>query len=601
MKQGNPNKVSAIVDEIVKNNAMFNLKSPIEKDKEKYSMEKSINIALSELNEVGKKLVLEELAVNSDEKFKGFIDNAGNIDISGILNFTTAVVKVKIEEAQREGINLRIDGPDVVKDTNFKPEDAITMAIISEMISNYENLSDKQKASLFVEKTYMDMSDEDRRRLNDNVYEETKNKNLSPSEREEIDRLRRETLINESYISIIQKNPNFPLEQVCAEIKKIYPEFSEKEIIAQCEKYHRDDSTCQENSNGAKKSSYENTMQIKVIDIIHHYNDFIMKGLIKEAEEYLFTYKDEIPEIGKYYREMKETEFVIIERDITGNKEAQYKGIDEKEKPNTDEFRINQSKKKTSKWSSLKNTKQELNMEDILRKEVIDLIGGQEIPTKDVKEALSKYKKFFENCENDDYIYLSGLSPEKFIETLRDEFSEIEVNNINSRKVLGKLANITLDDKIREILKTPEGREIFFSALDKNIEEIQEEVTPITDTEVEQGVKKGMLTQEELLVDIASVRVAQGEEDGRVNVEILNTEQVELGENSKPVKNISAFIGLINKDNIAESDLEETLGELEADSQKYEQGLQVTQGNLVNEQTNLNQEEIRKEDQDLEQ
>ena len=157
MEQGNPNKVSAIVDEIVRNNAMFKLKSPIERDKEKYSMEKSINTALSELNETGKELVLEELAVNPDEKFKGFIDNAGNIDISGILKFTSSVVKVKIEEAQREGINLRKDGPEIVNGTNFKPEDVIAMAAIGEMIPNYENLTDKQKASLFNEKNYMAM------------------------------------------------------------------------------------------------------------------------------------------------------------------------------------------------------------------------------------------------------------------------------------------------------------------------------------------------------------------------------------------------------------------------------------------------------------
>lgn len=117
MSQGNPNKVNAIVDEIVENNNLFKLKSPIEQDKEKYSIAKSINSAISILNEVGKELVLQELSVDPDEKFKGFIDSVGNIDISGLTQMTANIVKAKIEEAEREGIDLR-QGQPVFKDSN---------------------------------------------------------------------------------------------------------------------------------------------------------------------------------------------------------------------------------------------------------------------------------------------------------------------------------------------------------------------------------------------------------------------------------------------------------------------------------------------------
>ena len=71
MAQGNPNKVNAIVDEIVENNNVFKSKSPTEQDKEKDSIAQSINSAISVLNEVGKELVLQELSVDPDEKFKG--------------------------------------------------------------------------------------------------------------------------------------------------------------------------------------------------------------------------------------------------------------------------------------------------------------------------------------------------------------------------------------------------------------------------------------------------------------------------------------------------------------------------------------------------
>lgn len=149
MGQKNPNKVNAIVDEIVKNNSVFKLKSPIEQDKEKDSMARSINSALSVLNEVGKELVLQDLSVDPDEKFKGFIDSVGNIDISGLTKMTATIVKAKIEEAEREGLNLRTGEP-VFKENNkiSVVEGVLTVAVISEMIKNYDNLTFEQKNTI---------------------------------------------------------------------------------------------------------------------------------------------------------------------------------------------------------------------------------------------------------------------------------------------------------------------------------------------------------------------------------------------------------------------------------------------------------------------
>lgn len=150
MSQGNPNKVNAIVDEIVKNNNLFKLKSPIEQDKEKDSIAKSINSALSVLNEVGKELVLQELSVDPDEKFKGFIDSVGNVDISGLTQMTTTIVKAKIEEAEREGIDLR-QGQTVFKENNktVLMESVLTLAVIDTMVTNFKNLPYEQQKDLF--------------------------------------------------------------------------------------------------------------------------------------------------------------------------------------------------------------------------------------------------------------------------------------------------------------------------------------------------------------------------------------------------------------------------------------------------------------------
>lgn len=146
MGQGNPNKVNAIVDEIVKNNSVFKLKSAIEQDKEKESMAKSINTALSALNEVGKELVLQDLSVDPDEKFKGFIDSSGNVDISGLTQFTTTIVKEKIEEAKREGLDLRKDAPNVFRNNKtFVANSIFTVAVIETMIKDFDNLSFKDR------------------------------------------------------------------------------------------------------------------------------------------------------------------------------------------------------------------------------------------------------------------------------------------------------------------------------------------------------------------------------------------------------------------------------------------------------------------------
>lgn len=150
MEQGNPNKINAIVEEIVKGNEIFKLKSPIEQDKEKDSIAKGINTALSILNEEGRKLVLQDLSVDPDEKFKGVIDSVGNIDISGITKLTAAIVTAKIEEAEREGINLRKDAPNTVKDIkNEIVEGGLTLIAIDTMVKNFKDLSYTDKKQLF--------------------------------------------------------------------------------------------------------------------------------------------------------------------------------------------------------------------------------------------------------------------------------------------------------------------------------------------------------------------------------------------------------------------------------------------------------------------
>ena len=174
MGQGNSNKVDAIVEEIVKNNSIFKLKSSIEQEKEKDAISKSINNALSVLNEVGKELVLQELSIDPDEKFKGFIDSAGNVDILGLTKITSGIVNFKIEEAQRNGIDLRIDAPNIFnnKKSEIITEGILSLAVLDSMIKNYENLSN-----------------DDREKITDN-WENLTNRQRSDVSRKKADMLR---------------------------------------------------------------------------------------------------------------------------------------------------------------------------------------------------------------------------------------------------------------------------------------------------------------------------------------------------------------------------------------------------------------------------
>lgn len=248
MSQGNPNKVNAIVDEIVENNNLFKLKSPIEQDKAKYSIAKSINSAISILNDVGKELVLQELSIDPDEKFKGFIDNVGNVDIFGFTQMTATIVKSKIEEAEREGINLRKDSPNTFKDNKktLITNGILTLAVVDNMIKNYDNLTYEDKKDLwdnflnFPKEQQRAIVDADKRKLEKIIkseqstdeqkkeaaeiikgydeaskIEQSLNSNNPQERRKAISKLKANQEAVDLYVSIKkQDNPNFSIEQI---------------------------------------------------------------------------------------------------------------------------------------------------------------------------------------------------------------------------------------------------------------------------------------------------------------------------------------------------------------------------------------------------
>lgn len=125
------------------------------------------------------------------------------------------------------------------------------------------------------------------------------------------------------------------------------------------------------------------------------------------------------------------------------------------------------------------------NIEDITTSNVKEKIGKiiskeiEQLPSvltkanfsqKEIKEAITQYKSFFEQLEDDDRAYLSKLSTSKLSETLTSEFEEMEINQ-NSKEILKIMSNITFNGTMQQILLDSNLREQFLAQFDSIIEQ----------------------------------------------------------------------------------------------------------------------------------
>lgn len=479
MGQGNPNKVNAIVDEIVKSNSVFKLKSPIEQDKEKDSMARSINSALSVLNEVGKELVLQDLSVDPDEKFKGFIDSVGNIDISGLTKMTATIVKAKIEEAEREGLNLRTGEPVFKNDSKISVvEGVLTIAVVNEMIINYENLTDKEKSLLFDDNVYMSMSDDTRKKLNEKVYEEATRKNLSKEERKKVEESKRKLDLNEAYIEIMKQYPKFTFEKIIAEIRKKYPQFSEEEIIKQCKKYHNKENSQKENIDAAKKDSSKYAKDIKLIDIMYTYNCLIGEGKISEAKNYILNNKGIIPD--SVWSEIHKNGKFVSFKEYTLEEAKDFQKIHEelsKKEPKVTPKKIEKHKQEIE---SIRQLEEEIQYTEIEQLPIALAKAG--FSQEEIKEALKNYTSLIKEFDEEIIDSIKDKDNNELKEWLKELFDDEEEFPVseNVKKILQQLAQNDFGGHLQQILTNPQLlQETFLPALNAEIEKLEQQ--PIQD------------------------------------------------------------------------------------------------------------------------
>ena len=522
MGKGNLNKVDYIVDEILKNNKNFKLKSIVEQDKEKEDIAKSINSALSELNEVGIDLVLKDLSVDPDEKFKAFIDSSGNIDILGILKKTSDVVNSKIEEAQREGFDIRKGSHRVLNNENaLKKEDIIALVVLEGMVNNFKNLSREDRAAVV----------NNWNRLNKDQQAE----------------------IMEDYSEIILDGiDNLENEK-------------DKEFVKSYSEKLKSDSKKIKNSNNKEEFTEEQKRKYG-----QQYMEYIKKTYPSLYKEFLKSLKTpnesfgkkDIVEIVDMFEAFRDSKNILLAKKIDEEIDCINKGYHSRMSKELKE-EIEESLLIDSYRDTIlsKNNLDKPKNEGQAEVEDID-IDAINISTKTVKDLTQKNKLIdyneFKEVLNDIPKEMQKKSMIIYISTLKSfditDITLLKSGNIDtvtliekflkedglSPEIAKKLAKNDFNGHLFEYLENENKRREFFEELDKfliHTKENEPEQPVITDSSIEQGIEKGILQQEEIEVDTEKVHSTQadletkelsGSED--IKIENLNLEQKKVSE-----------------------------------------------------------------------
>ena len=523
MGQGNPNKVNAIVDEIVKNNSVFKLKSPIEQDKEKDSMARSINSALSVLNEVGKELVLQDLSVDPDEKFKGFIDSVGNIDISGLTKMTATIVKAKIEEAEREGLNLRTGEP-VFKNYNktLVAEGILTVAVIDTMIRNFDKLTSAQKASLA--ENWENMIPEQRKeytaalgkslagKLSVITNKDTRKKVKEISETLEnhqdypidIETVPKEKLITWLYLE--NPNPEEKFENLSdSELRIIARDTWNKKInktyvtkantvLEELEKLERNPNDEQEKT---KLEKIVTDIDLKKAHYAKLFAQMQYKGLIREDEFSVFDFMG-------LSLEQQENVLELVEK-----RKSEYKTLDIQkylEMSESDQYQYFKQFEKTEMHSKISPKIQQ----DIEQLPIALTKAGFSL--ENITEALTIYVDFVKEIDDEVIEDFKTKDEKELIGFVKEYFSEYKEQLApKSFKVLEILASNTFGGQLQQILTNPQLlQETFLPALSAEIEKLEQQPIPDEHTDEYYRSQATTLTLDRNVEEIAKKVQAQG-------------------------------------------------------------------------------------------
>lgn len=495
MEQGNPNKVNAIVDEIVKNNSVFKLKSPIEQDKEKDSMARSINSALSVLNEVGKELVLQDLSVDPDEKFKGFIDSVGNIDISGLTKMTATIVKAKIEEAEREGLNLRTGEPVFKNDNKISVvEGVLTLAVVNEMINNFENLTPKERG--FLRNNYEFLTSEQR-----NKYDKEMINKIDKTKLSEAQKIDLKNSFTDDFHKSISDIITVLQERYGENYRDKFKDISQSEIDLIIDELK---------ISGLLK------------DILKKHSISVLLEIEKTRQERadLYIQRDKAEQEGDIDELNK-----LNDRILKIEKSSIYslsKSITNIQKPNSISFEddivnsnMQEEAKKNSQTAPAKKSN-EPKTEDKIQQEIEQLpiaLAKAGFSQEEIKEALKNYTSLIKEFDEEVIDSIKDKDNNELKEWLKELFDDEEEFPVseNVKKILQQLAQNDFGGQLQQILTNPQLlQETFLPALSAEIEKLEQQ--PIQDEQTDEYYRSQAtnLTLDRNVEEIAKKVQAQG-------------------------------------------------------------------------------------------
>lgn len=457
------------------------------------------------------------LAINEQIKSgnKLMSTSAGKVTISNSI-ISKAIKTVEYEKQQKE--NYEINS----KENRISIEEVVvTTAVLSQMIANYDNLSQDEKYDLVSNLHMVDIAEMGNvlGKIENDYHNKAKN-----AKKEEN-----------------KENYAFA-EKLTGTFGKLYDEFNHgntekvKEILKEFPDFIKEIEALDNNS------EEQNLINIDDLDI-NELREILEKGkLVIESiqknlwnlsklqeqeqlsqedakkltnlQQWMKKLKSKYPKI--YERILKESEGKKLEEDenvVVTPSEEPVNDIEKAPKKNetpreevqkSTEFpkfeynpeifdKIVESNKKGIPSISFQEQDEESKTNQIEEIPIAPLKVG--FKSKEIKEAVIQYKEYFERASEDDLQFLSEQTDAELAEILKSEFQELEVDE-GVGKLLNVMAEINYHGKIGEMLTTPQKREKFFSELEQvanmDFEKFQDsvEVGEIKDSEVAELFKK---------------------------------------------------------------------------------------------------------------
>lgn len=529
MGQGFQRKIDTIVDSIVSSEKENNKKV------DEFDIAENIKRAISDLNDVGKLLVLDDLSKEAGSKPSTLLTIDGKISI----NKLNEMVVAKIKEAEREGVDIRTNQPLIKEKNNIMIDGIITMIVIDKMIENYQELSSDERNNLL--QKYSDLTEEQQRKIDEEVarsYNETKEK-LTQKEKEAFSQKISENDEKVSKNRKINRYMELSKKELTRKEKQELEELVEQ-LKAIDKEFFREDGT--PDFHKMQKAKEENVLSVNKFDEkLKRYRELSEKresNLIEEWE------KNELLQLEIEFENNGNDKQNKIVKEVVEkiSKEGEEKQESEKERDFKDSTSKNQQIEQEYEWA-----KTNINIDKDLRQLPIATLQDN-FSSQEIKEAVEQYKKYFITLDIESISTMKSFDKDKFQEALIEEFQELEIGG-NVGKIVEELAKISYDGNLKNIITDDKSREEFIQELDKQIESLEpekEEKQPQEEVDME-SVKSELTAIPKALVsiDASTQDIAEGMQGYKQLIDNLDTKEIEGKSNEDVLKVLAGKVSEI--------------------------------------------------------